>query len=137
MPFSITFTGNHAEQSGRSHLYMPINNCKDGTATSYLTITPLQEDLNDSQVLSFPANVQLCGCSDPNIYSIKRWYEGRVATYLAANVQLCGCSDSNICSIKRWYEGRVATYPGRAVSLKVALIDYGSSIYQQKNSLHR
>ena len=97
-PFSITFNNNHAELGGHAVYATPIYGCYDATY-SYFTITPLQEDLNDTQVLSFPAIVQLCGCSDPNM-----------------------------CNITSQYEGKVATYPGRTISLNVTSVDYGNNI---------
>ena len=96
-PFSITFTDNHAELAGHAVYAAPIYSCDN--LNSHLTITSLPEDLNDTQVLSFPANVQLCGCSDPTM-----------------------------CSITSQYEGKVTTYPGRTVVLYVTSVDYANNI---------
>ena len=98
-PFSITFTNNHAELGGHAVYATPIYNCLGANLTSYFTITPLPEDKNDTQVLSFPANVQLCGCSDPKM-----------------------------CNITGQYEGKVTTYPGKTVVLYVKSVDYRSNI---------
>ena len=67
--------------------------------TSYFTITPLPQDLDDIQVLSFPRYVQLCSCSDPDL-----------------------------CNVTGHYYGKVTTYPGRTVSLNVSSVDAGNNI---------
>ena len=74
---SITFRYNHAQQGGHAVYATPIYRCnciqenqfssKCTNLTRYFTITPLPEDLNDIQVLSFPTYVQLCNCSDPDL----------------------------------------------------------------------
>ena len=111
--FSITFTDNHAQQGGHAVYATPIYKCtycvgvlstgdlstassKSDSLTGYFTTTPLPEDANDIQVLSFPAYVHLCGCSDPNL-----------------------------CNITSQYQGKVTTYPGRTVSLYVTSVDDG------------
>ena len=98
-PFSITFTNNHAELGGHAVYATPIYGCSGANPSTYFTITPLPEDLNDTQVLSFPANVQLCACSNPNM-----------------------------CNITSQYEGKVTTYPGRTVRLNVTSVDCASNI---------
>ena len=78
---SITFTDNHAQQGGHAVYATPIYGCSciqqpfEGaiycdTIAKYFIITPLPQDLNDTQVLSFPTYVQLCNCSDPDLYNI-------------------------------------------------------------------
>ena len=113
--FSITFTDNHAQQGGHAVYATPIYKCtycvgvlstgdlstassNSQNLTGYFTTTPLPEDANDTQVLSFPAYVHLCGCSDPNL-----------------------------CNITSRYQGKVTTYPGRTVSLNVTSVDAGGS----------
>ena len=113
--FSITFTDNHAQQGGHAVYATPIYKCtycvgvlstgdlstassKSDSLTGYFTTTPLPEDANDIQVLSFPAYVHLCGCSDPNL-----------------------------CNITSQYGGKVTTYPGRTVGLNVTSVDAGGS----------
>ena len=98
-PFSITFINNHAELGGHAVYATPIYKCLGADVTNYFTITPLPEDTNDTQVLSSPTNVQLCGCSDPNM-----------------------------CNITSQYEGKVMTYPGRTVAIYCTSVDYGSNI---------
>ena len=98
-PFSITFTNNHAELGGHAVYATPIYNCLGADLTSYFTITPLPDDLNDTQVLSSPANVQLCGCNDPNM-----------------------------CNITSQYGAKLTTYPGRTVAIYCTSVDYGSNI---------
>ena len=106
---SITFTDNHAQQGGHAVYATPIYECicivyafrPDSCVhfTSYLTISPLPQDLNAIQVLSFPSYVQLCGCSDPDL-----------------------------CNITGQYEGTVTTYPGRTVRVNVTSVDDGNNL---------
>ena len=103
---SITFTGNHAQQGGHAVYATPIYDCFCRKASSccknlnsYFTITPLPQDLNDTQVLSFPMYVQLCNCSD-----------------------------SNVCNAISQYEGKITTYPGRTVRLNVTPVDVGKNL---------
>ena len=74
----ITFIDNHAQQGGHAVYATPIYDCTsciDGFGENfdlldvirYFNITPLYEDINDTQVLSFPEKVNYCGCSDPNL----------------------------------------------------------------------
>ena len=106
--FSITFTDNHAQQGGHAVYATPIYICFDcyyrdiatscvgnitrlysrNTVTSYFTITPLPEDINDTQVLSSPAEVHLCGCSDPKLCNVTSQYRGKVTTYPGGTVRL-------------------------------------------------
>ena len=104
--FSITFIGNHAQQGGHSIYATPIYNCdlytvflSDGSQgtqylyhetnlTGHVTTIPLPEDINDTQVLSFPKYVHLCGCGDSNMYNVTNWYQGQVATYPGRTVRL-------------------------------------------------
>ena len=90
---SITFTDNHAQQGGHAVYATPIYNCfciyGDSTLvcenlTSYFTITPLPQDLNDNQVLSFPTYVQLCNSSDSDLCQ----NDGKVTTYPGGTVRL-------------------------------------------------
>ena len=112
--FSITFTDNHAQQSGHAVYATPIHECihciqdihtaiyipdNCQTLTSYFNITPLPDDLNDIQVLSFPKKMHLCACSDPNL-----------------------------CNVISQYEGKVTTYPGRTVRLNVTSVDDGNNL---------
>ena len=76
---SITFIDNHALQGGHAVYARPIYNCGGSFSEasshlllpidlmSFFNITPLPGDINDAQVLSFPENVNYCGCSDPNL----------------------------------------------------------------------
>ena len=76
---SITFIDNHALQGGHAVYAKPIYNCynlfpnynvylvKEMNWMTYFNITPLPGDINDTHVLSFPENVNYCGCSDPNL----------------------------------------------------------------------
>ena len=105
---SITFTDNHAQQGGHAVYATPIYGCicilhafSDSCVhfTSYFTISPLPQDLDAIQVLSFPSYVQLCGCSDPDL-----------------------------CNITDQYEGTVTTYPGRTVRLNVTSVDDGNNL---------
>ena len=106
---SITFTDNHAEQGGHAVYATNIYGCsciqnsqysaKCENVDSYFTITPLQQDLNDIQVLSFPTYVQLCNCSDPDL-----------------------------CNVTGQYEGKVTTYPGGTVKLNVTSVDDGNNL---------
>ena len=75
----ITFIDNHALQGGHAVYATPIYYCFNFftmdanqffcgvNVVNYFNITPLDEDINDVQVLSFPQNVEYCGCSDPNL----------------------------------------------------------------------
>ena len=77
-PF-ITFINNHALQGGHAVYAKPIYDCVGSflerysypihyiNMMSYFKITPLPGDIKDTQVLSFPENVNYCGCSDPNL----------------------------------------------------------------------
>ena len=93
---SITFTDNHAQQGGHAVYATPFYGCSCFQANfaycesiaSYFTITPLPQDLNDIQLLSFPMYVQLCGCSDPDMCNISSQYEGKVTTYPGGTVRL-------------------------------------------------
>ena len=113
--FSVKFTANHAQQGGHAVYATPIYKCtycigvlstgnfitaasKSQNLTDYFSTTPLPEDANDTQVLSFPAYVQLCGCSDPKL-----------------------------CNIMSQFEGKITTYPGRTVGLNVTSVDDGGS----------
>ena len=111
--FSITFTDNHAQQGGHAVYATPIYNClycfvekpsfflctTGSNLTSFFTITPLPEDVNDTQVLSSPAHVHLCGCSDPKL-----------------------------CNVTSQYQGKVTTYPGGTVRLNVTSVDDGNNL---------
>ena len=77
-PSLITFIHNRALQGGHAVYATPIYDCresfiepshlfKDMNMMEYFNITPLPGDINDTQVLSFPENVNYCGCSDPNL----------------------------------------------------------------------
>ena len=120
----VTFIDNHAQQGGHAIYATPIYNCINCASfcssncpsfictsytvprvttcpnlTRYFKISPLPEDINEIQVLSFPAYVQLCGCSDPNL-----------------------------CNFTSQYEGKVTTYPGRTLRLNVTSVDYGNNL---------
>ena len=110
--FSITFTDNHAQQGGHAVYATPIYNCdmecfendnhyftSRGGLAGYFTITPLPEDINDTQVLSSPAHVHLCGCSDPKL-----------------------------CNVASPYQRKVTTYPGGTVRLNVTSVDDGNNL---------
>ena len=101
--FSITFTDNHAQQGGHAVYAAPIYDCPQAclgdelrnlfcnnslNLTSYFTITSLPGDSSDLQVLTFPTNVQLCGCSDPNLCNVTSQYQGKVTTYPGGTVRL-------------------------------------------------
>ena len=82
---SITFIDNHAILGGHAVYAKPIYDCTScfdvpnglytfGDTVIYdflrldsVSITPLHEDVNDTQVLSFPEHVDYCGCNDPNL----------------------------------------------------------------------
>ena len=111
--FSITFTDNHAQQGGHAVYATPIYNCgmecidendihcipSRGDLAGYATITSLPEDINDTQVLSSPAHVHLCGCSDPKL-----------------------------CNVASPYQGKFTTYPGGTVRLNVTSVDDGNNL---------
>ena len=103
--FSIRFVDNHAQQSGHSVYATPIYNCtkcigvlatgnliaesgKCPNLTSYITTTPLPEDINDIQVLSFPKYVHLCDSKDTNMYNVTNQFQGKVTTYPGRTVRL-------------------------------------------------
>ena len=100
--FSITFTDNHAQQSGHVVYATPIHNCdydcfhindylgctSSHNLTSYFTITSLPGDSSDLQVLTFPTDVHLCGCSDPKLCNVTSQYQGKVTTYPGGTVRL-------------------------------------------------
>ena len=107
---SITFTDNHAQQGGHAVYATPIYGCYCfqintlytyycETIAGYFTISSLPQDLNDTQVLSFPTHVQLCNCSDPDK-----------------------------CNVTGQYEGKVTTYPGGTVRLNVTSVDDGNNL---------
>ena len=101
--FSITFIDNHAQQGGHSVYATPIYNCylftmflpngsqfiqtryPQTNLAGHVTTIPIQEDSNDSQVLSFP---HLCGCGDSNMCNVTNRYQGQVATYPGRTVRL-------------------------------------------------
>ena len=106
----ITFTGNHAQLGGHSIYATPMYGCWciedfryncgiEKLDTYYTRITPLPEDLNAPQVLSFPTYVQLCNCSDPAL-----------------------------CNVTRQDQGKVTTYPGGTVRLNVTTVDVGNNL---------
>ena len=112
----ITLTDNHAQQGGHAVYATPIYNCINcaifcfsptgrpiptdcPNLISYFNISSLPGDLNEIQILSFPAYVQLCGCSDPNV-----------------------------CNFTSQYQGKVTTYPGRTLRLNVTSVDYGKNV---------
>ena len=80
---SITFIDNHARLGGHAVYATPIYGCYCvkkyicETVASYFTITTLPNDLNDTQILSFPTHVQLCNCSDPDLCNVTGQYEGK------------------------------------------------------------
>ena len=99
--FSITFTDNHAQQGGHAVYATPIyvcdmecfeneNHCflSRGDLAGHFTITSLPEDINDTQVLSSPAHVLLCGCSDPELCNVASLYQRKVTTYPGGTVRL-------------------------------------------------
>ena len=97
--FSITFTDNHAQQSGHAVYARPIYKCNkcfqndeycnsSPNLTSYFTITSLPGDINDLQVLTFPTDVHLCGCSDPKLCNVTSQYQGKITTYPGGTVRL-------------------------------------------------
>ena len=100
--YSITLTDNHAQQGGHAVYATPIYNCgmecyyeNDDIKCSYFrgdlaghfTITSLPEDVNDTQVLSSPAHVHLCGCSDPKLCNVTSQYQGKITTYPGGTVR--------------------------------------------------
>ena len=103
--FSITFVDNHAQQGGHSVYATPIYNCNNcietrasrNSVTSFfkcpnlirsITTTPLPEDINDIQVLSFPKYVHLCDSKDTNMYNVSNQFQGNVTTYPGRTVRL-------------------------------------------------
>ena len=103
--FSVTFIDNHAQQGGHSVYATPIYNCtkcigvlatgnliaesgKCPNLSSYMTTTPLPEDINDVQVLSFPRYVHLCDSGHSNMYNVSNQYQGKVTTYPGRTVRL-------------------------------------------------
>ena len=98
--FSITFTDNHAQQGGHAVYATPIYNCNNNcirydescvnisNLTSYFNITSLPGDRSDLQVLTFPTDVHLCGCSDPKFCNITSQYQGKATTYPGGTVRL-------------------------------------------------
>ena len=98
--FSITFLNNHAVQSGHAVYATPIyycnNNCfysylqcSDGpNLTSFFTITSLPGDSSDLQIVTFPTDVHLCGCSGPKLCNVSSQYQGKVTTYPGGTVRL-------------------------------------------------
>ena len=99
--FSITFTDNHAQQGGHAVYATPIYGCDNCFVndivtqcfntyelTTYFTITSLPDDINDTQILSSPAYVHLCGCSDPKLCNVTSQYQGKVTTYPGGTVRL-------------------------------------------------
>ena len=112
--FSITLTENHAQKGGHAIYATPIYNCINcalfcssslqpnplcQNLTSYFNMSSLPGDINEIQILSFPAYVQLCGCSD-----------------------------ANLCNFTSQYHGKVTTYPGRTLRLNVTSVDYGNNL---------
>ena len=107
---SITFIDNHALQGGHAVYAKPIYDCMscfgappdveifgDGIVYSFfkldsVNITPLHEDVNDAQILSFPEYVDYCGCSDPNLCN---GMSPNLTTYPGRTVKL------NITSVDR------------------------------------
>ena len=111
--FSITFTDNHAQQGGHAVYATPIYDCgmecidendnlcfpSRGDLAGHFTITSLPEDINDTQVLSSPAHVHLCDCSDPKL-----------------------------CNVASLYQRKVTTYPGGTMRLNVTSVDDGNNL---------
>ena len=103
---SITFTDNHAQQGGHAVYATPIYNCTNKCLTivpldlhpiectsspnlnSYFTITSLPGDSSDLQILTFPTDVHLCGCSDPKLCNVTSQYQGKATTYPGGTVRL-------------------------------------------------
>ena len=91
----ITFIHNHALQGGHAVYATPIYDCFGLLLEynlylflewmRYFNITSLHEDINDTQVLSFPKHVNYCGCSDPNLCNGTSPY---LATYPGRTVKL-------------------------------------------------
>ena len=93
--FSITFFNNHAVQSGHAVYATPIYNCNnncfysDGpNLTSFFTITSSPGDSSDLQIVTFPTDVHLCGCSGPKLCNVPSQYQGKVTTYPGGTVRL-------------------------------------------------
>ena len=85
---SINFTYNHAQKGGHAVYATPIYHCDrfcEHNLTNYFKITPLPEDINDGQVVSFPEHVHYCGCSDPNLCNGTSQY---LTTYPGRTVRL-------------------------------------------------
>ena len=110
--FSIIFTDNHAQQGSHAVYATPIYDCFECfdndivtqclslvKMNKYFTTTSLPDDINDTQVLSSPAHVHLCGCSDPKL-----------------------------CNVTSQYQGKVTTYPGGTVRLNVTSVDDGNNL---------
>ena len=101
--FSIIFINNHARQSGHAvyatTIYNCLNNCYyknllgcinglDVTKASYFTITSLPGDSSDLQIVTFPTDVSLCGCSGSKLCNVTSQYQGKVTTYPGGTVRL-------------------------------------------------
>ena len=95
--FTITFIHNHALRGGHAIYATPMphkcvfyssnywqfeNNC---SINDQMKFTPLLDDSNDGQVLSFPEHVNYCGCSDPNLCNGTSQY---LTTYPGRTVRL-------------------------------------------------
>ena len=100
--FSITFINNHAWQSGHAVYATTVYNCNNNcfyngyiflcdngpNLTSYFTITSLPGDSSDLQILTFPTDVHLCGCSGPKLCNVTSQHQGKVTTYPGGTVRL-------------------------------------------------
>ncbi|KAL5497502.1 hypothetical protein EMCRGX_G013978 [Ephydatia muelleri] len=100
--FSITFIDNHAQQGGHSVYATPIYNCtkcigvlatgnlvtQSGKCPNLTSYSPLPENINNIQVLSFPKYVHLCDSKDTNMYNVTNQFQGKVTTYPGRTVRL-------------------------------------------------
>ena len=100
--FSITFIDNHAQQGGHSVYATPIYNCtkcigvlatgnlvtQSGKCPNLTSYSPLPENINNIQVLSFPKYVRLCDSKDTNMYNVTNQFQGKVTTFPGRTVRL-------------------------------------------------
>ena len=87
---NVSFSRNHADQSGHSVYATNIYECQldDGTYEvydKYFTILPAPGDSNQTQIMSFPVKVLVCSCEDGSFlngtYHVTAWPGATIRCY--------------------------------------------------------
>ena len=91
---NVSFSRNHADQSGHSVYATNIYECQlddgrsvrqTGVYDKYFTILPAPGDSNETQIMSFPVKVLICSCEDGSFlngtYHVTAWPGATIRCY--------------------------------------------------------